>query len=335
MPLTISVDAMGGDLGPSIVVAAIKETLRSHPHVRFLLCGDKDILNTEIANDLQENQRSRIEIRHSASIVDGNDKPSSIIRSKADSSMADAIRALAEGDADACVSGGNTGALMALGLFLLGLLPSISRPAICSEIPTQNGTSLVLDLGANIDCSAEQLLQFARLGALTVQYLNSISSPTIKLLNIGSEPSKGSTAIKQAAELLHAEPQLNYQGYIEGHGLFAGEADVIVCDGFSGNIALKASEGTANLIGHRVAQFFNQGWRSKLAGALLGNSLSELSASIQPKLYNGAYLLGLRGVIIKSHGGADQQAFVAALNSAIVAAQHQLPSRLAATLDNK
>jgi glycerol-3-phosphate acyltransferase PlsX len=315
-------------------VAAIKESLRAYPDVSFLLCGDKDTLSAEVGNVLEEDLRSRIEIRHSYSIVDGNDKPSSVVRSKADSSMAQTIRALAEGDADACVSGGNTGALMALGLSLLGLLPGISRPAICSEVPTQNGTSLVLDLGANIDCSADQLEQFALLGSLTVQSLCDISSPTIKLLNIGTEPIKGNTAIKQAAELLQAQPQLNYQGFIEGHGLFAGEADVVVCDGFNGNVALKASEGTANLIGHKFAQFLNRDWRSKLAVLLLGDSLSELKLSIQPKLYNGAYLLGLSGVIIKSHGGADQQAFAAALSSAIVAAQHQLPSKLAAMLEN-
>ena len=334
MPLRISVDAMGGDLGPTIVVAAVKESLRAYPDVSFLLCGDKDVLRAEIGDDLGEDLGSRIKLRHSLSIVDGNDKPSSIVRAKADSSMAVAIGALAEGDADACVSGGNTGALMALGLFTLGLLPGISRPAVCSEIPTKTGTSLVLDLGANTDCSAQQLFQFALLGALTMQQLYAIPAPSVKLLNIGSESRKGNTIIQQAAELLQTQPQLNYQGFIEGHGLFAGEADVIVCDGFSGNIALKSSEGTANLIGHTITQFFNKGWRSKLAASLLGESLSQLKLSIQPGFYNGAYFLGLSGVIIKSHGGADKLAFKAALNSAIAAAQHQLPSKLAAILEN-
>lgn len=332
MRLRVSVDAMGGDFGPSVVVPAVLEILQSQPKVSFLLCGDKQLISKTIGNKISQDILSRIDFRHAPGVVGGDEKPSATLRSKSDSSMAAAIRAVHEGDADACVSGGNTGALMALGLFILGVLPGVTRPAICSEIPTQRGSCLVLDLGANTDCSAEQLKQFALLGSLTAENLFSVKSPSVKLLNIGSESTKGNQMIQQTAKLLQNQSCINYQGFIEGDGLFAGMADVVVCDGFSGNIALKASEGTARLIGHRFSDFFNQDWRTRLVSALIGNRLSKLKLSMQPASYNGAYLLGLNAVLIKSHGGADKLGFKAALNAALTAAEHQLPSKLAPIL---
>lgn len=333
MPLIISVDAMGGDRGPSVAMPAIIEILKVNRDVNFIVCGDKDLINAEIGNNLEQSQRDRIEIRHSSIVVNDHDKPSSVIRSKLDSSMAMAIETVKEGEADVCVSAGNTGALMALGLFKLGVLPSISRPAICTSIPTENGSCLVLDLGANTDCSANQLAQFALLGSLTSEYLYSVKSPIVKLLNIGTESTKGNMVVKQSADLFQGLSIFNYQGFIEGDGLFSGEADVVVCDGFSGNIALKSSEGTAKFIGYRFSRFLKQNWRTKLARLLIGNYLSELEASLQPDFYNGALLIGLKGTVIKSHGGSNMLGFKAALNTAIESAQHQLPDRLSSRLE--
>ena len=333
MPLKISVDAMGGDHGPITVVPAVVESLWSHPNVHFILCGNQELIRAEVVNQLDKSFQDRIEIRHTSTTVNGDDKPSSVIRSKTDSSMAMAIQAIANNQADVCVSAGNTGALMALGLYQLGVLPGISRPAICSTIPTKKGSCLVLDLGANTDCSAEQLAQFALLGSLSAECLFGSKSPTIKLLNIGTESIKGNSVIQECANLLQNRSELNYQGFIEGSGLFAGEADVVVCDGFSGNIALKASEGTAKLIGHRFAQFLKQDWRTKLAGLILGKRLSQLELSLQPEFYNGALLMGLKGVVVKSHGAADMLGFKAAINTAIESAQHQLPTKLSSKLN--
>lgn len=333
MPLWISVDAMGGDHGPRVAVPAIIEILKVKRDVHFIICGDKDLIHAEIGNNLEKGLRDRLDIRHSLTVVNDHDKPSSVIRSKVDSSMALAIKAVKEGEADVCISAGNTGALMALSLFLLGVLPGISRPAICTAIPTEKGSCLVLDLGANTDCSANQLAQFALLGSLTAECLYGVKSPMVKLLNIGTESTKGNIVIKQSADLFKSLSIFNYQGFIEGDGLFAGEADVVVCDGFSGNIALKASEGTAKLIGYRFSQFLQQNWRTKLVSLLIGNYLSELKLSLQPEFYNGAFFIGLKGVVIKSHGGTNMLGFKAALNTAIECAQHKLPSRLSSKLE--
>jgi glycerol-3-phosphate acyltransferase PlsX len=332
MPLKISVDAMGGDFGPTVVVPAVFESLKAHSDVHFSLFGNKTLIQAEIDKYGAKTFQNSIELFHCNSVIDGNDKPSSVIRNKADSSMAMAVRALTEGHADVCVSAGNTGALMALGLYLLGVLPGVYRPAICSAIPTQHGSCLVLDLGANTDCSAKQLLQFAQLGSVAAECLFSTTSPTVKLLNIGTESIKGNQVIQQSAELFKRQDNLNYQGFVEGDGLFAGHADVVVCDGFSGNIALKSCEGTAKLISNKFSLFLKQNWRTKLASSLLGNYLSDLNLSLRPEFYNGAYLLGLNGVVVKSHGGTDVLGFSAALNMAIESAQHQLLSKLSSKL---
>ncbi|MCS5587801.1 MAG: phosphate acyltransferase PlsX [Porticoccaceae bacterium] len=332
MPVRISVDAMGGDFGPSVVVAAVKASLAANSDVTALLYGDRDILASEIGDDLDAELKSRLEVRHSPSLVDADDKPSVVVRSKGDSSMALAIRAIADGEADACISAGNTGALMALSLFNLGTLSGISRPAICSEIPTDNGPCLLLDLGANLDCSAAQLSQFATLGSLTAQKLLGISMPSVGLLNVGSEASKGNGLIQATAELLEADPSINYQGFVEGDGIFQAVADVIVCDGFSGNVALKAGEGVAKLINRRISEFCLGNWWLRLVSLLMGNRLLQLKSSIQPSLFNGAYLLGLNGVVVKSHGAADILGFTAGLDTAIKAARHQLPSILSPIL---
>jgi glycerol-3-phosphate acyltransferase PlsX len=333
MPVRISVDAIGGDFGPSVVVEALLVSLAKNPDVTALVYGDRDLLAAQIGDRLNADLSSRLEIRHSSSVVGCDDKPSAVVRSKTDSSMALAVRSVADGEADACVSAGNTGALMALSLFTLGTLPGISRPAICANIPTSNGCSLMLDLGANVDCSPNQLYQFAVLGSHTAKISLAIEQPSLCLLNVGSEAGKGNSLIQDTAELLQAESTINYQGFVEGDGIFRGEADVIVCDGFSGNVALKSAEGIAKHINQKLSGFCSDNWWSRLLSQLMGNRLRGFKSSIQPSLFNGAHLLGINGVVVKSHGGADVAGFLSALETAIVAARHQLPSVLSPILE--
>ena len=317
MRLTIAIDAMGGDLGPQIVVAALEEPLTRNPSLQILLFGDQQQLSPLVTSALDASLAERVVIHHCPNTVSNADKPSAVLRSNRDSSMAMAIKAVADGAADSCISGGNTGALMAMGMSVLGTLPTISRPAICAEIPTANDSCLVLDLGANVDCSAQQLHQFASLGAGMANRLLGLSVPRIKLLNLGTESVKGNMLVKQTDQLLRDDSTLNYQGFIEGHEIFAGKADVVVCDGFSGNIALKVAEGVAKLISFRVNQQLRQGKLVRLLARLFKSRLSLFKRSINPSLYNGAFLLGLNGTLIKSHGAADMPAFRAALEMAI------------------
>ena len=323
MTVNISIDAMGGDFGPNVTMEAVTRVLANHPDVSTLIFGDRSALMRSIGEDLDSNIRSRLEICHCESQVDCDDKPSNAVRSKQDSSMALALKSIKDGEAQACISAGNTGVLMALSLFTLGTLPGISRPAICAEIPTNNGNKLMLDLGANVDCSAQQLYQFAVLGIHTAKLALGIANPSVRLLNVGSEAGKGNNLVQATAAMLELDDSLNYQGFIEGDGIFQGRADVIVCDGFSGNVALKAGEGVARYIYQKL---------SKLSAGQ-EQQFADLKSSIQPSLFNGAYLLGINGVVVKSHGGADVQGFANALERAINAARQQLPSALAPELE--
>ncbi len=323
MTVNISIDAMGGDFGPNVTMEAITCVLGNHSDVCALVFGDRAALLSAVDQNLSHNILSRLDIRHCQSQVDCDDKPSNAVRSKQDSSMALALKSIKDGDAQACVSAGNTGVLMALGLFTLGTLPGISRPAICAEIPTDQGNKLMLDLGANVDCSAQQLYQFAVLGSYTAKLALDIAKPRVRLLNVGSEAGKGNNLVQTAARIIEQDTSLNYQGFVEGDGIFQGQADVVVCDGFSGNVALKAGEGVARYIYQKL---------SRLSAGQEGD-FADLKSSIQPSLFNGAYLLGINGVVVKSHGGADVQGFSNALERAINAARHQLPSILSPELE--
>lgn len=324
MSVKIAIDAMGGDFGPSVTMASIIRVLSVNTDVSALVFGNLPMMQRCIDNSLSGSILSRLELCHCESQVDCHDKPSHALRSKQDSSMAVALKCLKEGNADACISAGNTGVLMALSLFSLGTLSGISRPAICAEIPTDNGQKLMLDLGANVDCSSEQLHQFAVLGAHTARLALDIANPRLRLLNIGSEAGKGNALVQTTAELLEADGSLNYQGFVEGDGIFQGDADVIICDGFSGNVALKTSEGVANYIYQKLSNL-----TSDFA------EFAEAKDAIKPSLFNGAYLLGIDGVVVKSHGGADTQGFAHALDRAINAARHQLPKALAPILEKQ
>ncbi len=326
---------MGGDFGPRVTVSALVDFLSHHRQVVALVFGDHDQVATQLALCHDSSILSRIELRHSDCCVADTDKPSAVIRSKRDSSMGMGLQALAAREAQAFVSAGNTGAIMALGLHFLKALPGISRPAICTAVPTKTGHSYVLDLGANINCSAKQLCEFALLGSLMAKELDSIDSPTVRLLNVGEEVGKGRDDIHQAAALLNAEPLVNYCGYVEGNGIFEGGTDVVVCDGFAGNIALKASEGLVNMVAAQFRQTVGSGWLSRIALTLLRSPLKKLKAKFDPALYNGAYFLGLNGVVVKSHGGASQGAFVRALDVACDAAEHNLPDVLSPILNLK
>jgi glycerol-3-phosphate acyltransferase PlsX len=297
---------------------AIIRMLADNPDVSALVFGNLSEMQSCIDKNLSATISSRIELFHCESTIDCHDKPSRVVRSKQDSSMAVALASLKEGAVDACVSAGNTGVLMALCLFMLGCLPGISRPAICAEIPTANGSKLMLDLGANVDCSAEQLYQFAILGSHTANLTLNITNPSLRLLNVGSEAGKGNNLVQDTAQMLEANPRLNFQGFVEGDGILKGVVDVIVCDGFSGNVALKACEGVADYIYQKLAAHT----------AELNEDLAAVKASIKPSLFNGAYLLGINGVVVKSHGGADIQGFTNALERAVNAARHQLPTAL-------
>ncbi len=323
---------MGGDFGPRVTVSALLAFLHHHQQVNALLFGDQAELADPLSRCHDQSILSRIDVRHSDCRVDASDKPSSVLRNKRNSSMAMAMQAVASHEAQAFISAGNTGAIMALGLFTLKALPGISRPAICTAIPTLTGRSFVLDLGANVDCSADQLCEFATLGTLMASELDGIESPKVRLLNVGEEANKGRAEIQRAAEMLAADPSINYCGFIEGDGIFEGGTDVIVCDGFAGNVALKTSEGLVKMVGARFRKAVGRSWVSRLALLLLSKPLNQLRRQLDPALYNGAYVLGLEGVVVKSHGSATRQAFVNALQVATEAAEHNLPKVLSPIL---
>ena len=326
---------MGGDSGPRIIVAALVKSLRKHPTVSALLFGDQKCLQDELSLCTEQSLISRIDVCHSPNIVASTDQPSVALRRKRDTSMGMALRAVADDRASACISSGNTGMLMALGMLELKTLPGIARPAICTTLPTSQGHSYILDLGANLDCSTQQLVEFALLGSLTAQALDGLTSPQVRLLNVGEEVSKGSEVIKATADLLSDEPLINYAGFVEGDGIFKGLADVVVCDGFTGNVALKSSEGVARMIGGMIRESMGSSWLSRLLSLFMAGTLRDLRRRLDPAAYNGAYLLGLTKVVVKSHGGADEQAFGHALDVAIEAAKRNLPEVLTPILQAK
>mgnify|MGYP006080271931 CR=1 FL=1 len=326
---------MGGEFGPSVVVPALIACLGRNISAEALIYGDRQAIEKQFVGFENASVLNRLKVIHCAETISDSDKPSAAVRSKRESSMGRAVKAVADQEADACISAGNTGALMALGLFSLKTLPGISRPAICTTFPTVRGRTYVLDLGANIECSADQLHQFAVLANLTAQRLDKNANPSIRLLNVGVEETKGSGQLQNAADLLERDKSLNYAGFVEGDGIFEGLADIVVCDGFSGNIALKTSEGFASMIASLLEDLFNKSWLARVSLSLISRSFKDLKTKLDPALYNGAYLLGLNGVVVKSHGSASIKAFGHALDVAILAAENNLPKALAPLLQTK
>lgn len=320
--MVIAVDAMGGDHGPAVTAPAVSAFLAGHADVRVQLFGAPAALRA-----LSGDRSGRLTLVECSQRVERDDRPAQALRHKRDSSMWRALQAVAEGSADACVSAGDTGALMAMGMTVLGTLPGIERPALCAQIPAVSGRVCLLDLGANVDCGAEQLHQFARMGSALLQVGDRDRVPRVALLNVGAEGGKGNRAVKAAAALLAADASLHYQGFIEGDQLLLGEADLVVCDGFVGNVALKSIEGLAKLLLRRLRESPGA-WRRWAARPLLADAFGFLD----PAQYNGASLLGLRGVVVKSHGGVDAAGFGYALGTALAEARGRLPERIAGLL---
>ncbi|WP_091532347.1 phosphate acyltransferase PlsX [Fontimonas thermophila] len=325
-PVVLAIDAMSGDHGHETIVDAALLALAAHPELQMILVGDEPTLLRDLGARGRAGE-ARLRIRHASEVVGMDESPAKALRSKKDSSMRVAIDLVKQGVAHAAVSAGNTGALMATAKFVLKTLPGIDRPAIISAIPSINGHVHMLDLGANAECSAEQLLQFAVMGSALVTATLGIERPKVGLLNIGEEEIKGNEVIKQAAQLLQAS-SLNYIGFVEGDGIFLRDIDVVVCDGFAGNIALKTGEGVARLIYHFIRQEFTRSIFTRFAALMALPALKALGRRMDPRNYNGASFVGLNGIVIKSHGSADTQAFAAAIRVAVREVENAVPARI-------
>jgi len=319
---------MGGDHGPSVTVPAALGFQSRHPDVQLVLVGLRDVLEKELASRGAA-AAAGLRVQHASEIVAMDEPVAQAMRLKKDSSMRVAVNLVKNGEAHACVSAGNTGALMAISRFVLKTLPGIDLPAIATLLPNARGTfTYVLDLGANVDCTAEQLMQFGVMGAMLVSALEHKERPSVGLLNIGVEDIKGNDTVKRAAELLRSSG-LNFYGNVEGDDIYKGTTDVVVCDGFVGNSVLKASEGVVNMVvGFLRQEFTRNPWRMFVAW-LASPVRSALKARIDPGRYNGASLLGLKGIVIKSHGGADVAAFGNALERAFEEVRDDVPQRIA------
>jgi glycerol-3-phosphate acyltransferase PlsX len=326
MKTVIAVDAMGGDHGPKVTVPASLDFLAAHPEAELLLVGQKEPLGRELARG-NSPHAGRATVVDAPEVVAMDEDVRTAIRTKKHSSMRVAIDLVKAGRAHACVSAGNTGALMGTAKFVLKTLPGIDRPAICAVLPTRKGQVYALDLGANADCTPEHLQQFAIMGATLVRVVEDIPNPTVGLLNIGAEEIKGNEVVKRAAELLRASP-INFHGNVEGDDIYKGTTDVVVCDGFVGNVMLKTSEGLAKMLGDALKQEFTRGVGSKLAAALAWPVIQRFRRRFDHRRFNGAALLGLRGIVLKSHGSADRFAFAAALARAHSEASHGLNERI-------
>jgi glycerol-3-phosphate acyltransferase PlsX len=330
MPVTIAVDAMGGDHGPSVTVAASLKFLEETADATIILVGLEDQVRASLRT-LRSAETDRISVQHASEIVEMDEPPAAALRGKKDSSMRVAINLVKNGTAQACVSAGNTGALMAISRFVLKTLPGIDRPAIASELPTRKGVTTALDLGANINCPPEQLVQFAVMGSALVATVNGIERPTVGLLNIGVEDIKGNEVVKRTAELLRTSG-LNFYGNIEGDDIYKGTTDVVVCDGFVGNVALKTSEGLARMLGDFLREEFTRNIFRKALALFALPTLAAFKRRIDPRRYNGATLIGLKGIVVKSHGSADALAFRFALQRAYAEAAHGVLDRIAQRL---
>ncbi|WP_306603415.1 phosphate acyltransferase PlsX [Azonexus sp.] len=324
MTTRIAIDCMGGDHGPSVTVPAAIHFLAEHPAAYLVLVGQDEVLRPLLGGKADD---PRLRIVHASQVVGMDESPALALRNKKDSSMRVAINLVKAGEADACVSAGNTGALMAISRFVLKMLPGIDRPAICAPLPTVNGHTHMLDLGANVDCGPEHLLQFGIMGAMLVAAMEHKDRPTVGILNIGEEEIKGNEVVKAAAELLRAS-DLNFIGNVEGDGIYKGDADVIVCDGFVGNVALKTSEGLAQMLASSLRNEFKRNWLTKLAALIAISVLNNFKKRFDHRRYNGAILLGLKGVSVKSHGSADELSFGNAISRAYDAAENRVVERI-------
>ena len=331
--VTIALDAMGGDHGTSVTVPAALNALAKHDYLRLILVGKAEVLDPLVARHAGR-YGERLKVQHASEEVSMHELPSQALRGKKDSSMRVAINLVKEGAADACVSAGNTGALMATARFVLKTVQGIDRPAICALIPSHGGHTHMLDLGANADCTPEQLFQFGVMGSALANAVYNIPKPRVGLLNIGEEEIKGNEKVKEAAKLLGAS-HLNYIGFVEGDDIFSKDVDVVVADGFVGNVSLKTMEGLAKLISQIIREEFRKTAFTRLLALVAMPVLHAIRRRLDPRHYNGASLLGLRGVVVKSHGGTDSIGFASAIRIAILEVQNQVPQRIGAMMEEQ
>ena len=317
---------MGGDHGPNVVVPAAHEALAEFSDVDLVLVGNEPMIEAALKRTPPASE-GRIRVRHASQNVEMDDLPSQVLRSKRDSSMRVVLDLVRDGEADACVSAGNTGALMAMARFVLKTLPGIDRPAIISALPTMKGHTHVLDLGANVESTSRHLFEFAVMGSELASAVDDIARPSVGLLNVGQEGIKGNERVKEAARLL-ASSSLHYIGFVEGDDIYRGTANVVVCDGFVGNVALKSSEGVAHMISNLIRDEFQRTLSSRLVGLLARPVLRKLAGRMDPRSYNGASFVGLRGIVIKSHGSADVVAFKRAIMEAVAEIRKNVPERI-------
>lgn len=319
---------MGGDHGPQSTIPAALAALQEFPYLHLTLCGDQQLLQKSL-QFAGVSSHPRLTFLHSQDQVLMCDKPAVALRNKRDSSMRHALELVEQGKVQACVSAGNTGALIAMAHYVLKMLNGVERPALVSALPSCHGKPVyMLDLGATVNCDADTLFQFAMMGAVMAEEVMGIKAPKVALLNMGEEEIKGSDQIKRAAQLLTECNELNYIGYIEGNDIFSGKADVIVCDGFVGNVALKTCEGVAKLILKRAQQSIQQRPLAALLGWLFKPAIKSLYQGMNPDHYNGASLIGLRGIVVKSHGNATKDAFLSAIRQAVCEVERQVPAKI-------
>lgn len=331
MDITIAIDAMGGDHGPHVTVPAALKALEADDQLNIVLVGLQDAIEAELKTR-KTTTSPRLRIHHASEVVTMDESPQSALKNKKDSSMRVAINLVKSGEANACVSAGNTGALMATARFVLKTLPGIDRPAIASVLPSEKGNTYMMDLGANADCTPEHLYQFAIMGAMLVSCVEHKERPSVGLLNIGSEDIKGNEVVKQAGELLKSS-HLNFYGNVEGDDIFKGTTDLVVCDGFVGNVSLKTTEGLAHMMGKFLTQEFKRNWLTKMMAMCAMPVLKSFKKRLDPRRYNGASFLGLRGIVVKSHGGADQLAYISAIHVAIEEARSGVLRRITEQLE--
>lgn len=327
---TVAVDAMGGDYGLKVVIPAVIQVMSIYSDVRFILVGESSLIKDEFLKlRISQKYLSSIDIVHASQNVSMDESPISALKNKKDSSMRVALNLLKEDKALACVSSGNTGALLAMSKFVLGTIKNIDRPAIISAMPTIDGHCYVVDLGANVDCNAKNLMQFAVMGSSLAKYLDNIENPRVALLNIGEEAIKGNEQVKKTAQLLSNNKHINYTGYIEGNDICLGKADVIVCDGFVGNVALKVSEGVVKYILSIIKKSFKNNIFGILVGIFVWPILKKIKKKLDVRQYNGASLIGLKKIVVKSHGSADIQAFKHSIIFAIREIEKDIPQKIA------
>ena len=331
--VTIALDAMGGDHGTSVTVPAALTMLAKHDYLSLILVGKEEVLNPLVSRH-RGRYGERLKVHHASEEVSMHELPSQALRGKKDSSMRVAINLVKAGEADACVSAGNTGALMATARFVLKTVQGIDRPAICALIPSHGGHTHMLDLGANADCTPEQLFQFGVMGSALANAVYSIPKPRVGVLNIGEEEIKGNEKVKEAARLF-AESHLNYIGFVEGDDIFSRDVDVVVADGFVGNVSLKTMEGLAKLISQIIREEFRRTSFTRFLAFIALPVLHSIRRRLDPRHYNGASLLGLRGVVVKSHGGTDSVGYASAIRIAILEVQNQVPQRIGAMMEEQ